>query len=188
MRVLSLAGPKGSGLQRGRLGDRGGGRPTTRARCRTRRFYGAAAVTEAEGIALELDARGLPCFNGAASVTEAEGAASLRVTIRNSSLQRGRLGDRGGGGCYARDSSSRIGFNGAASVPEAEASRGRSNQVPPASFNGAASVTEAEVPAKAADQKGRKSLQRGRVGDRGGGRRMWRHCVQQREASTGPPR
>ena len=87
---------RGRGLQRGRLVHRGGG-----GDCTSR-------------------SPALGSFNGAASVTEAEGGRAGRARGRPA-LQRGRLGHRGGGPrrslpCPRATS----GFNGAASVTEAE--------------------------------------------------------------------
>ena len=53
---------------------------------------------------------------------EAEVRAELEIVGIAVALQRGRLGDRGGGTCGTGASTDSLSFNGAASVIEAEAS------------------------------------------------------------------
>ena len=132
-------------------------------------------MIEAEARRPALDSRRSSGFNGAASVIEAEGLVPIGVADAYVELQRGRLGDRGGGSACRWTRGSRTRFNGAASVIEAEAAARRSS--PPAqqpagwrSFNGAASVIEAEAD-DVVDALTAYQLQRGRLGDRGGGRR-----------------
>ena len=65
--------------------------------CYLARFNGAASVIEAEGCwSALLTRRHTAGFNGAASVIEAEAALETILDAMDA-LQRGRLGDRGGG-------------------------------------------------------------------------------------------
>ena len=121
-------------------------------------------------------------------MTEAEEAAQQLPYLPGYLLQRGRLDDRGGGRAFAATRARRsTGFNGAASMTEAEDLSPRRPRSTPTSFNGAASMTEAEgrprdhskrkyraSTGRLDDQRGRlekgyfMQLQRGRL-DGGGG-------------------
>ncbi len=137
---------------------------------------------------------GSPGFNGAASVTEAEDERpARRLRDRQAStgpprsprrrtavasavgdsltLQRGRLGHRGGGSASsineflaAQLQRGRLGHRGGGQRPSWVRSASTC-------FNGAASVTEAEVTYPALAALELDQLQRGRLGHRGGGRR-----------------